>query len=75
MRDLRKYARQTNFRLIVGGILLTLMVGGGLIYAYYGAGGMWAGLGCMLAALVPVGLVWLILEILGWAVKKVNEDD
>ncbi len=37
-RDLRKYASQTNFRLVVGGLLLLFIIGDGLIYYFYGKG-------------------------------------
>ena len=47
-RDLRQYARQTNFRLIVGFILLLFIVGDGLIYLFYGQGAALMGLICLL---------------------------
>jgi uncharacterized membrane protein YuzA (DUF378 family) len=75
MRDLRQYARQTHTRLIVGGVLITFLVGLGLIYAIYGTGGMLTGLVCMLAGLSPVVLIWLALWLMDAAVKKANEDD
>ena len=59
MRDLRKYARQTNTRLIIGGILLLVFVGGGLIYLIYGGGAAITGLLCIFAGLVPILLIFL----------------
>ena len=44
MRDLRRYANQTNFRLIVGGLLLLFIVGDGLIYIIYGSAAAISGL-------------------------------
>jgi uncharacterized SAM-binding protein YcdF (DUF218 family) len=70
MRDLRKYARQTNARLVAGGILLTLIVGLGLIYFFYGTGGMVTGLVCMLAALSPLVLISAALRIMDWLVRR-----
>jgi hypothetical protein len=70
MRDLRKYARQTNFRLVAGGLMLTFVIGLGLIYAFYGTGGMLTGLFCMLAALTPVILISGALWILDWLVRR-----
>jgi hypothetical protein len=34
-RDLRKYIRQTNVRLVVGALVLLFVVGDGLIYLFY----------------------------------------
>ena len=70
--DLRKYAKQTNTRLIIGGILLLIFVGGGLIYLIYGGGAAITGLLCILAGLVPVLLIILVLAIIDWIVKKNN---
>ena len=37
-RDLRKYGRQTNIRLVAGALLLLFVIGDGLIYLIYGSG-------------------------------------
>jgi hypothetical protein len=74
-RDLRKYASQTNLRLVFGVILLLLIVGLGLIAVLYGIGGALTGLICLLGAAVPIGLIWLFLFGLDWIVKKANEED
>jgi len=71
-KDLRKYAKQTNTRLIIGGILLLIFVGGGLIYLIYGGGAAISGLLCIFAGLVPILLIVIILAILDWIVKKNN---
>jgi hypothetical protein len=63
-RDLRKYARQTNIRLLVGFILLLLLVGDGLIYLIYGPGAAVSGLLCILAGLSPLLLIYLVLVII-----------
>ncbi len=73
-RDLRKYARQTNIRLITGALLLLFVVGIGLIYLIYGKGPALMGLLCMLAGMVPVLLTFLILLILGWTTKRANRE-
>ncbi len=73
-RDLRKYARQTNVRIGVGAGLLLLIVGTGLIYYIYGPGAAVGGLLCLLAALVPIGLIFLSLAILDWIQKRANRD-
>ena len=74
MRDLRKYARQTNARLIGGGLLLLVLVGLGLIYGFYGPGGAVTGLVCILAGLAPVALIAAALWGLEKFVRRVNEE-
>jgi hypothetical protein len=73
-RDLRKYAKQTSVRLGVGAALLLLIIGLGLIWWIYGAGAAMMGLTCMLGALVPIGLIFLSLQILDWIQKRANRD-
>ena len=70
MRDLRKYARQTNTRLLVGFFLILFLVGDGLIYLIYGREAAILGLICMLAGLAPLTLIWLILLAIEWIVRK-----
>lgn len=74
VRDLRKYARQTNTRLVVGGLLLVFIVGDGLIYLFMGREAATLGLICLVAGLTPVLLVWLILTGLEWITKKADEE-
>ena len=71
-RDLRKYARQTNVRLGVGALLLLLIVGTGLIYYIYGPSAAVGGLLCLVAALVPIGLILFSFAILDWIQKRAN---
>jgi len=71
-RDLRKYARQTNVRIGVGATLLLLIVGTGLIYIIYGTGAAVTGLLCLLAGLLPIGLIFLSLALLDWIQKRAN---
>jgi len=73
-RDLRKYARSTNIRLVVGFIVLLLLVGDGLIYFIYGPQAAISGLLCIGAGLVPVLLIFGLFLILDWIVKKANEN-
>jgi len=73
-RDLRRYARQTNFRLTVGFILLLFTVGIGLIYIFYGQGGALMGLVCILLGLAPVILIGLALAVMEWIVQRANRD-
>ena len=72
-RDLRKYASQTNVRLIVGGLLLLFVVGIGLIYLFYGQGAALTGLLCMVVALIPLFLIWMMFIVLEFITKKVQD--
>ena len=69
-RDLRNYARQTNRRLLFGGIVLLFLVGDGLIYLIYGREAALLGLLCLSVGLVPLLLIWLILSVIEWVVKR-----
>lgn len=69
-RDLRRYARQTTIRLIIGAILLIFLVGGGLILYFYGSGALAMGILCFITGLTPVVLIILILTLLEWIVKR-----
>ena len=73
-RDLRKYARNTNIRLFAGFIILLFTVGGSLIYMIYGVEGTIMGLICLLAGLAPIVLIALILWLMEWIVKRVNDE-
>jgi hypothetical protein len=73
-RDLRKYVRQTNVRLIAGGLILLFIVGDGLIYLIYGSGAAVIGLLCLLGGMVPVVLVVLIMVLLDWIAKRADPD-
>lgn len=72
MRDLRRYARATNFRLIIGGLLLLFVVGDGLIYLIYGPAAAVSGLLCLGIGMVPLALIMLSLWIMDWIVKRAN---
>jgi hypothetical protein len=72
-RDLREYARQTNLRLIIGGILTVIFVGEILIYIFYGLSAALSGLLCFLGGLFPLFLVWLFLFGLDKIVERAND--
>jgi hypothetical protein len=73
-RDLRRYARQTNVRLLIGFIILLFLVGDGIIYFFYGRNAAILGLTCMLFGLAPLLLIWLALWILDLIVRRANPD-
>lgn len=72
-KDLRRYASQTNTRLLIGGIALLFIVGDGLIYLFYGQGAALMGLICLLVGLSPLVIIWLFLLILEWIVIRADE--
>jgi hypothetical protein len=74
MRDLRRYARQTQVRLILGALFLLFIVGDGLIYFIYGPAAALTGFLCLLGGLLPVALVILALAILDWIARRANPD-
>jgi hypothetical protein len=73
-RDLRSYMRDTNVRLIVGALIALFVVGGGLIWIFYGFGAAVMGVLCMLGAFVPIGLIFFFLNLSDWIVKRANRD-
>jgi hypothetical protein len=73
-RDLRKYMKDTNVRLIIGALALLFIVGDGLIWLIYGFGAAMMGLLCMLGAFLPIGLILLFLNLSDWIVKRANRD-
>jgi len=66
-RDLRKYARQTNFRLLAGFILLLFIVGDTLIFFIYGREAALLGFLCLLAGIFPLALIALVL----WGMERI----
>ena len=74
IRDLRKHASQTTFRLIVIGLILFFAVGSGLIYVFYGPSAAIGGLLCMGVGLVPIILIWLFFIVADWIVKRANRE-
>jgi hypothetical protein len=66
-----RHYRQTQVRLLLGGLVILVVVGGGLIWTFYGPGAALTALGCMSGAVGLFGLLWLILWVLG---RFVDED-
>lgn len=73
-RDLRRYARQTTTRLIIGALLLIFILGDGLIYLFYGRQAALMGWVCLLAGISPLLLVWLALLGIEWLARWANRD-
>jgi hypothetical protein len=74
MRDLRDYTRQTNIRLIVGGLLILFIVGDGLIYLIYGLNAAISGLICLGIGLIPLVLIFLALWLIDWIAKHADSN-
>ncbi len=73
-RDVRSYMKDTNVRLVVGALALLFIVGDGLIWLIYGFGAAMMGILCMLGAFVPIGLIFLLLNLSDWIVKRAGRD-
>lgn len=73
-RDLRAYSRQTTVRLVVGFFILLFLLGDGLIYLFYGRGAAITGLICLVAALLPLVLIWASLALIGWVVRRTEQE-
>lgn len=73
-RDLRKYMKDTNVRVLIGALFLLFVVGLGLIWAIYGFGAAVSGFLCLLGAFVPIALILFALFGLDWIVKRANRD-
>jgi hypothetical protein len=73
-RDLRKYARQTNLRLILGFLIILFFVGDGLIYIFYGRNAAVLGLVCLLAGLTPVILIIAVLLLIDRIARQNNRE-
>jgi len=73
-RDLRKYASQTNFRLILGAFILLFVVGLGLIWVIYGRSAALLGFVCLLGAFIPIGLIVLVIFGLDSVLRAFNRD-
>jgi len=68
-RDLRKFARQTTLRLIIGGLALVFIVGLGLIYWRFGSQAALLGLLCLLGGLSPIALILLAF----WIMERISK--
>jgi len=72
-RDLRKYSRQTNFRLFIGFFLILFILGDGLIWYFYGKTPAIFGLLCLVGGTFPIILIAGILWIMERVVEGQND--
>ena len=73
-RDLRKYAKNTTTRLVIGFVVLLLGIGDGLIYVFYGPEAAISGFLCILGGLIPILLIYGLLALLDIIAKRLNEE-
>jgi cytochrome c oxidase assembly factor CtaG len=73
--DLRDHARRTKRQLIAGGLILIFILGTVLIAVTYGTPAAACGLAFLLFAMIPVGLVSLVLYVLQWLVNRSEKGD
>ncbi len=73
-RDLRKYAKDTNVQLLFGAFVSLFIIGIGLIWWIYGPGAAVMGFVCLLGALVPIALIFLVLYFSDWILKRAGRD-
>jgi hypothetical protein len=73
-RDLRKYMKDTNLRLVGGALLLLFTVGLGTIWLIYGFGAAAVGFFCLLGAFVPIGLILLVLKLSDWILERAGRE-
>lgn len=62
--DPRRHRAQTERRLIIAGLLILFVIGGGLIYIFYGSNAWLSGMLCMGAGVLLLLLLWGILTLL-----------
>ncbi len=74
-RDLRKYVKDTNIRILVGAFVSLFVIGIGLIWLIYGFGAAVTGFLCLLGAFVPIGLIFLVLYASDWILKRAGRDE
>jgi hypothetical protein len=70
--DPRRHWRETEIRLILGGIGLLIVVGGGLVWVFYGRAAAFTTVACLLVAVLVLGLLWLVMSLLE---RWVREDE
>ncbi len=65
-----RHWEQTQIRLFLGGMLTVLVVGGGLVWVFYGRAAALTAVACLLGAGGVFAFLWLILALLDWWVKE-----
>ena len=73
--DLRRHRALTDRNLLIGFFAVLLIMGGGLIAWIYGATAGAAGILCIAAAVLLVGVVMLIISALSWLSDWLERDE
>jgi len=73
MRDLRKYAKQTNIRLFIGFFIILFLIGDGLIALIYSKEAAIMGLLCLIVGLIPLIVIFAFFLLLDWIVARAKE--
>lgn len=70
--DTRQHRTSTEARLVAGGYLILLVVGGALVWLLYGRVAALTAVSCLLAVAAIIALLWLVLGVLE---RWVREDE
>jgi hypothetical protein len=69
-----RFARSTEGQLMIGFFLLLYIVGGALIWFFYGMGGALLGWICMTGGLLFFLLLYAIVSLIGWWANREYKD-
>jgi hypothetical protein len=69
-----RFARSTEGQLVIGFFLLLYIVGGALIWYFYGFGGAVLGWLCMTGGLLFFLLLYAIVSAIGWWANREYKD-
>ena len=72
--DPLRFARSTEGHLVIGFFVLLYVVGGGLIWYFYGLGGALLGWLCMTGGLLFFLLLYAIVSAIGWWANREYKD-
>ena len=73
-RDLRKYARTTQIRLIIGVLVILIVVGNGLIWMIFGSNAAHMALICMGIGIATALLIIVSLGLIAWILRRARID-
>jgi hypothetical protein len=69
-----RFARSTEGQLVIGFFVLLYVVGGGLIWYFYGRAGALLGWLCMTGGLLFFLLLYAIVSLIGWWANREYKD-
>ena len=72
--DLRRHRQRTDRNLLIGGFALGLVVGGGLIWTFYGLGAMFMGWLVLSGGMLLFALIYGVLKLMEiWSAPRRDE--